>query len=59
MSPAYYNGSGASVFMINLNGRIYDAVVTREFGIRPVIAINMNTKVFSGDGSEEDPYVLQ
>ena len=58
MSPAYYNASGAYVYKVNENGRIGEDIVTKEYGMRPVITIKGNTKVSSGDGSLETPYLI-
>ncbi len=58
MSPAYYNGSGAFVYAVNNNGRIYEALVTDELGLRPVISLNAVTKVKSGFVIPNRPYII-
>lgn len=58
MSPAYYNGS-AYVYKVDENGRVVEDLVTNENGVRPVITVNGNTKISSGNGSIEKPFILE
>ncbi len=55
MTPAYYNGSDAYNFSI-INGKISKTKVNESLGIRPVITLNKDTKIKSGDGSEMSPF---
>ena len=57
MSPAYYNGSDAYNFVVNKNV-INESKVTNSFSVRPVITLNKNVKIESGDGSLEFPYII-
>ncbi len=57
MTPAYYNGSDAYNFVVN-NDVINESKVSNKAGVRPVITINKNVKVISGDGSIDYPYIL-
>ena len=57
MSAAYYNASGAYNYSVN-KGIITASKVDSELGIRPVITLNKNTKIKNGDGSTENPYII-
>ena len=57
MTPAYYNGSNAYNFSV-INGKISKNIVSDELGIRPVITISKDTKIQSGDGSMNSPYMI-
>ena len=57
LTPAYYNGNDAYNFIVN-NSEIKEVKVSSEIGVRPVITLNKNVKVTSGDGSVEYPYLL-
>ena len=57
MSPAYFNGSNAYSFSVS-NGKINKNIVSDELGIRPVITISKDTKIQSGNGSINNPYII-
>ena len=57
MSPAYYNASGAYNYSVKKD-TINATKVDTEIGIRPVITLNKNIKIKTGDGSNEDPYIV-
>lgn len=57
MTPAYYNGSDAYNFVINGNTVIEDKV-SNLYYVRPVITLKRHTKFISGDGSINNPYVI-
>ncbi len=57
MSSAYYNGQNAYVFAVNSN-RVIPTKVTTIYHVRPVIGVKGNSKILSGTGTIEDPYVL-
>ena len=58
MTPAFFNGSNAYNYIVS-NNIIKTSVVTKEYGIRPVISLNKDTTVFMGDGSLESPYIVK
>jgi hypothetical protein len=58
LSPAYYNGINAYNFVIK-DGKIIEDIVNKEHGVRPVITFSKNVKVKSGDGSFDNPFVLE
>lgn len=57
MSPAYFNGVGAYNYIVKSND-LWQNNVSEKSGIRPVITINGNTKVKSGNGKMDNPYVI-
>ncbi len=44
--------------IVNNNGEIVDGTVVNSYGLRPAISLNSSTRVISGNGSTEEPYVL-
>ncbi len=61
MSPSYFgrNGVTARIFGMGTNGVLYDWIsVDSGYGIRPVINLNSNVSIKSGDGTMENPYKL-
>ena len=58
MSPAYYNGINAYNFIIK-NGKICEEAVNNENYVRPVITLKNIAKVKTGDGSLDNPYVIE
>ncbi len=58
MSPAYYNGINAYNFIIK-NGKICEEAVNNENYVRPVITLKNVAKVKTGDGSLDNPYVIE
>ena len=57
MTPAYYNGQGAYNFVISKDKVTFNKV-SNLYSVRPVIAVKKDTKILSGDGSIESPYIL-
>lgn len=59
MSPFYFLGSYAHAFHVNASGDlIYNSSINYEYGIRPSISLKQGTKVESGEGTMENPYVI-
>ncbi len=58
ISPAYFNGSDAYVYTIN-NNLIKEDKVNNKHGVRPVITLNKNIKIKSGDGSLDNPFKIE
>lgn len=61
INPDYYTG-GAINRYINYNGDFIDYSLTpyvnNEMGVRPVISLKQNTKYLSGNGSKNNPYII-
>ena len=58
MTPAYFNGSNAYNYVVNKN-KIEATKVTNEFGVRPVISLDKDVILVSGDGSSISPYIVK
>jgi len=58
ITPAYFNGSDAYNYVVSKK-KITPAKVSYEFEIRPVISLNKNVKLESGDGSIISPYIVK
>ena len=58
MTPAYFDGSNAYNYMITKNKITASKVNTDNF-IRPVIALDKNILLESGDGSITSPYIVK
>lgn len=57
LSPAYYNASGAYTYSVSKNN-IIARKVDSELGVRPVITLNKDVVIKSGDGSTTNPYII-
>ena len=58
MTPAYFDGSDAYNYVVNKN-KLIASKVTNDFGIKPVISLDKNILLESGDGSIESPYIVK
>ena len=58
MTPAYFDGSDAYNYVVNKN-KLVTSKVTNDFGIKPVISLDKNILLESGDGSIESPYIVK
>ncbi len=59
MSPAYFTDLNSSNRVVNTNGMLIYGNVNDTNGIRPVISLKQNSKIFSGTGSETDPWIIK
>ena len=58
MSPAGFSGSYSDVWHVTTTGNIlFD--VNNYYAIRPVLILNADTKVSDGDGTKENPFVIE
>ena len=59
MSPRNFNHSSiAIVFIVFSNGHFGNSNVDYSFGVRPVINLDKNVTISSGDGTADNPYVV-
>lgn len=58
ITPGYYNGSDAYNYIVTKN-TIISSKVTNENYIRPVISLDRNIILESGDGSMLSPYIVK
>ena len=57
MSPYYFDGSNANVFVVDDYGGLYYYYVDYTYGVRPVINIRSDVAI-TGTGTTTDPYRL-
>lgn len=58
MSPsAFTSSSWDDLFYINLDGGLYNGMVSVALGVRPVINLRADTQL-TGSGTTSDPYVV-
>ena len=57
MSPYYFNGSTACVFIVYSGGYLSHNYVNYTWGVRPVINLSADVKV-TGSGTSSDPFVV-
>ena len=59
LSPSSWTSSGyAGVLRVLSNGFVSYAYVTSAYGVRPALTIASSAPLLSGDGSQDDPYVI-
>ncbi len=59
MSPAGFTSGSANVWYVITSGDLYNGNVTNIDAIRPVINLTANTQISSGDGTKENPFVIE
>ncbi len=58
-SPYNFYHSGASEFFVHSNGSLYyNYVYTSSYGVRPAVSLKPGTLYSSGDGTPEQPYIV-
>ena len=58
LSAAYFNGNNAYNFVVTKKG-LEVKKVSELYGVRPVITVLKNITIKTGDGSTENPYILE
>lgn len=59
LSPySFYENRLAAVMVVNAEGKGNFTIVHMNYGVRPVITIALSAPLLSGDGSQNDPYVI-
>jgi len=48
-----------NVWYVNTNGKVDTSTGTDIYGIKPVVKLKENLEFISGDGSKDDPYVIE
>ena len=60
MSPAYFSVSDAGVFSVDTTGALISSNVhSTTPGVRPVINLKATTTISSGNGTAQNPFVVQ
>ncbi|MDO4375595.1 MAG: hypothetical protein Q4C33_00245 [bacterium] len=66
MTPAYFSKATdyspstvkTEAHVLNVSGKISNATPATAYGLRPAIALLSSTKISSGTGTSEDPYII-
>ena len=58
MSPFYFNGFWAGVFSVSSSGRLYFINMNNTYGVRPVINLKATTTISSGNGTAQNPFIV-
>ena len=59
MSAAGFSGYGSEAWLMLNPNNLYSSNVTNSYSARGVINLNANTKISDGDGSKENPFVVE
>ena len=59
MSPAGFPGSYSNVWLVNEAGYLSNRYVTNTIRLRPVLILNSDTQISDGDGTKENPFVVE
>ena len=58
-SPYYFNGSYAFEWSVRSIGNLSSEYVGYTIGVRPAVSLTLGTLYSDGDGSMENPYIIQ
>ena len=59
LSPYYYSSNNhAGVMLVNAEGKGHFTIAHMDFGVRPAITVAPSAPLLSGDGSQNNPYVI-
>ena len=58
MSPYYYTDSSVFIRRVQIDGSFWYFSTNTPWGVNPVISLKKNIKYKSGDGSRENPYII-
>ena len=58
MSPAGFS-IGAYVWLINAGGNLSYNPVNTTYAVRPVINLTVNTQISDGDGTKDNPFIVE
>ena len=59
ISPAGFPGSYSNVWLVNEAGYLSNRYVTNTIRLRPVLNLTVNTQISDGDGTKENPFVVE
>ena len=59
MSPAGFSGLSSFVWFVNTPGNIIHNNVSDAYRLRPVLNLTANTKISDGDGTKDNPFVVE
>ncbi len=58
MYPGVFSGGHAFIQAVNEGGNMRGEVASSTYGVRPVINLSADITIFSGDGTQSNPYVI-
>ena len=59
MSPAGFSGSYSGVWSVYTTGGVSRDYVYGTFAVRPVLNLNADTQISDGDGSKDNPFIIE
>ena len=58
MSPAGFSVDHAESYRVDRYGSLNGDAVDNDYGVRPVITLNVNATIRSGEGTSANPYII-
>ena len=58
LSPSSFGNSSAHGLRVNSSGKLFNYGVNSSYGIRPALVLASGTKITSGDGTSNHPFVV-
>ncbi len=59
MSAAGFSGYGSEAWLMFNTNNLYSSNVTNSHSVRGVINLNANTKISDGDGTKDNPFIVE
>ncbi len=59
LSPANFSNNSASDFHTSPNGYLHYSYIVNPYGVRPALSLAPGTKITSGDGTMNNPFVVK
>ena len=59
MSAAGFSGYGSEAWLMLNPNNLYSSNVTNSYSVRGVINLNANTKISDGDGTKDNPFIVE
>lgn len=59
MSPAGFASGNSYVWDVNTSGNVYYINVTIAGRLRPVLNLTVDTQISDGDGTKENPFIVE
>ncbi len=58
LTPNYYASASGFDYVVDVDGSIGYVSTSQNGGVRPVVSLGPNTTIFSGTGSETEPWIV-
>lgn len=59
LSPSNFNNNNANGFNVNSTGNLNNNNVNNSNGTRPSVSLAPGTRTVAGDGTVNDPYIIE